>query len=309
MHVAGTKGKGTTCAYTNSILQHYQDTVGLPRKIGLYTSPHLVAVRERIRINSKPISEEMFAKYFFQVWHTLEGVSLEPKPSYFRFMTLLSFHVFMQEGVDAAIYETGVGGEMDSTNIIEKPLATAITTLGIDHVKTLGDTVDLIAWHKAGILKNGSPSFTTDQVTEAMAILQKRATEKGVALTKVIPSEALGKVAISPAEDFQKQNASLAVELATVVLNKHGIPVNRSKDMLPTQFVDGLEGLVWRGRCETKTTGKLHWHLDGAHNEASLKVACSWFGRSSRSSFVSIGSPFSGTCPHLTVITGIARKF
>jgi folylpolyglutamate synthase len=309
VHVAGTKGKGTTCAYTNSILQRYQDTFGLPRKIGLYTSPHLVAVRERIRIDSKPISEEMFAKYFFQVWHTLEGASLELKPSYFRFMTLLSFHVFMQEKVDAAIYETGVGGEMDSTNIIERPLATAITTLGIDHVKTLGDSIDLIAWHKAGIMKKGSPCFTTDQVPEAMDVLQKRAAKKGATLSKVAPSAALAKVAISPAEDFQKQNASLAVELATVILNKLGVPVERSKGLLPTQFVEGLEGLVWRGRCETKTTGKLHWYLDGAHNEASLKVACSWFGRTSQSSFVFIYSSFSHLSTYLTVIIGSAPKF
>lgn len=292
VHVAGTKGKGTTCAFTNSILQRFQDTVKVPRKIGLYTSPHLVAVRERIRINSEPISEELFAKYFFEVWNALESsaakeaLGLEHKPPYFRFLTLMSFHVFMQENVDAAIYEVGVGGELDSTNIIDKPTAAAITTLGIDHVHTLGETIDLIAWHKAGIIKSGCPVFTTEQLPEAMKVLEKRAEEKGVKLTKVTQSSSLQDVALLPDEDFQKKNASLAIELAYSVLNKLEVTVDGHDDRLPTQFVEGLENLVWRGRCETKVTGPQHWHLDGAHNEQSLEVACRWFGRISQTSFV-----------------------
>ncbi|KAK5994661.1 Folylpolyglutamate synthase [Cladobotryum mycophilum] len=290
IHVAGTKGKGTTCAYTNSILQRFQDTVHVPRKIGLYTSPHLVAVRERIRINSEPISEELFAKYFFEVWNGLEASAskegLDPghKPSYFRFLTLMSFHVFMRENVDAAIYEVGVGGEYDSTNIVDKPAAVAITTLGIDHVQSLGETIDLIAWHKAGIMKTGSPAVTTEQIPEAMEVLEKRAEEKGVRLSKVIPSPALKRVSLLPAQDFQRKNASLAVELAYTVLDKLNVPVKRSDDSLPTQFVEGLETLVWRGRCETKVTGKQHWYMDGAHNEQSLEVACQWFGSVTKAS-------------------------
>lgn len=108
-------------------------------------------MRERIRINSEPISEEQFTKYFFDVCDALEssaerdGFDPTVKPIYFRFLTLLSFHVFMKEGVDTAIYEVGVGGELDSTNIIVKPAVTGITTRGIDHVASLGDTIDKIA--------------------------------------------------------------------------------------------------------------------------------------------------------------------
>ncbi|KAF4478695.1 Folylpolyglutamate synthase [Colletotrichum fructicola Nara gc5] len=140
VHVAGTKGKGTTCAYTNSILQSFHNESSAPRKIGLYTSPHLVSVRERIRINSEPISEELFTQYFFEVWDALSAkqeLGCGEKPTYFRFLTLMSFHVFMREYVNAAIYEVGVGGELDSTNVIDQPVAVAITTLGIDHVQTL----------------------------------------------------------------------------------------------------------------------------------------------------------------------------
>lgn len=220
VHVVGTKGKGTTCAFVNSILQRYKQTVGRPRKIGLYTSPHLVAARERIRINSEPISEEKFTKYFFEVWNALESSArrenLDPalKPPYFRFLTLMSFHVFMREGVNTAIYEVGVGGELDSTNIIEQPIVTGITTLGIDHVSTLGDTIDKIAWHKAGIFKSGSPAFLVNQLPDAMKVLEQRATEKGVGLDVISIHPALQNVDIKPAEDFQKLNASLAISLS-----------------------------------------------------------------------------------------------
>lgn len=283
IHVSGTKGKGSTCAFTNSILQRYSDTIQVPRKIGLYTSPHIIAVRERIMLNSQPLSEELFAKYFFEVWKALEAKN-EHKPPYFRFLTLLSFHVFMRENVDAAIYEVGVGGELDSTNVIEKPVATAITTLGIDHTKTLGDTVDRIAWHKGGIMKSGSPAFTTTQVPEAMQVLDERAAEKGVQLTKVTPGPAIDKVALVPPEDFQKKNASVAVELARTMLTRLGVSVDLNEEELPSEFVQGLENLVWRGRFETLVTGKQRWHLDGAHNESSLQVAGRWFGRLSQSS-------------------------
>jgi folylpolyglutamate synthase len=142
----------------------------------LFTSPHLVAVRERIRINGAPISEALFAKYSQDVWERLEATKEEAlaeieasnkdakaalrntrehpdKPIYFRYLTLVALHAFIQEKVDCAILEVGVGGEYDSTNIIEKPIVCGITALGLDHVSVLGNTIDQIAWHKAGIIK------------------------------------------------------------------------------------------------------------------------------------------------------------
>ncbi|KJZ77347.1 Folylpolyglutamate synthase [Hirsutella minnesotensis 3608] len=162
VHVAGTKGKGSTCAFVDSILGRYRRSLGVPRRSGLFISPHLVAVRERIRIDSAPLSEELFARYFFDVWdrlgasatagHDDDGVPPGTRPLYGRFLTLVSWHAFLQEGVDAAVYETGIGGEYDATNLVERPAAAGITTLGIDHVHVLGDTVAQIAWHKAGIV-------------------------------------------------------------------------------------------------------------------------------------------------------------
>lgn len=300
VHVAGTKGKGTTCAFTNAILEQYRvrreqgtSTTG-PTKIGLYTSPHLVAVRERIRINSKPISTELFTKYFFEVWQAFEasatkaGADPAIKPSYFRFLTLLSFHVFLREGVDAAVYEVGVGGELDATNVFVHPAATAISTLGIDHVDTLGATLDKIAWHKAGILKAGSPAFTIPQEELAMPVLTARAAERSTSIQVLDPARykaQLAAVKLTPAEDFQRKNAALAISLAATVLGRLGVEQDRMTEIatrggaLPAEFVYGLENVVWRGRCETKATGRQRWYLDGAHNEQSLQVACQWFGR------------------------------
>ncbi|KAF5669281.1 folylpolyglutamate synthase [Fusarium heterosporum] len=279
VHVAGTKGKGSTCAFVDSILSQYQHTRGTPRKTGLFTSPHLIAVRERIRINSTPISEELFAKYFFQVWDRLESAPkddadelMPPRPIYARYLTLMSWHVFIQEGIDIAVYETGIGGEFDATNVVEKPVASGISTLGIDHVFALGDTVAKIAWHKAGIMKTGSAAFTIEQFPDADEVLRKRAEEKNVDLEVLEIDPRLSTVQIRPDAAFQKRNATLAVALAETALEKIGVALPPRTEPLSKEFVDGLEKVVWRGRCEVKKEGKVTWHVDGAHTSDSLKI-------------------------------------
>ncbi|KAM6532096.1 Folylpolyglutamate synthetase [Fusarium solani] len=247
VHVAGTKGKGSTCAFVDSILSQYQNSYPALRKTGLFTSPHLIAVRERIRINSTPISEELFAKYFFQ------------------------------EGVDVAVYETGIGGEYDATNVVERPVASGISTLGIDHVFALGDTVAKIAWHKAGIMKTGSAAFTIEQVPDADEVLRKRAAEKKVDLKVLDIDPRLEAVKIRPDAVFQKRNATLAVALAETALERIGVPLPPKTEPLPKEFVEGLEKVVWRGRCEVKKEEKVTWHVDGAHTSDSLKMSAKWF--------------------------------
>jgi len=285
VHVAGTKGKGSTCAFVDCILSRYRQRGGPPHKVGLFTSPHLVAVRERIRIDSAPISEELFAKYFFQVWDRLEengdvaadAAAPGSRPIYARYLTLMSYHVFLSEGVDAAVYETGIGGEYDATNVVERPVASGISTLGIDHVYVLGDTVDKIAWHKAGIMKPGSPAFTIEQVPAAADVLAKRAVEKGVDLKVLDVDPRLAGVGIRPDAAFQKRNATLAVALAETALRKLDPSFSPSPETLPREFVDGLEQVVWRGRCEVKDEDSVIWHVDGAHTVDSLKMAARWF--------------------------------
>ncbi|KAK2594806.1 Folylpolyglutamate synthetase [Conoideocrella luteorostrata] len=287
VHVAGTKGKGSTCAFVDSILSHYQSSASSPlslRRCGLFISPHLIAVRERIRINSSPISEDLFTKYFFEVWDRLGLSNASPedaapgsRPLYARYLTLMSWHAFLQEGVDVAVYETGIGGEFDATNLVEKPVASGISTLGIDHVFALGETVDKIAWHKAGIIKEGSPAFTIEQVPAAAEVLKGRAEEKNVDL-KVLPiDKRLDGVKIRPNAQFQKKNATLAIALAETVLQKLHLLKGKSQDFLPKEMKDGLENTVFRGRCEVKTEEKVVWYVDGAHTADSLKMSSRWF--------------------------------
>ena len=155
IHVSGTKGKGSTCAFTESILRHH----GL--KTGFYSSPHLVSATERIRINGKPLSQKAFGAYFWKVYNQIAGAGreTEEKPAYFKFLTILAFHVFIEEKVDVALVEVGIGGSYDCTNVVEKPVAVGITLLDYDHTKVLGNTIEEIAWHKAGIMKAGSIAF------------------------------------------------------------------------------------------------------------------------------------------------------
>lgn len=285
VHVAGTKGKGSTCAFVDSIFSQYQQHHGGPRKTGLFTSPHLMAVRERIRIDFKPISEELFAKYFFEVWDRLEESREAPeedtpfgsKPVYARYLTLVSWHAFLQEGVEVAVYETGIGGEYDSTNLVASPVASGISTLGIDHVAILGDTVEKIAWHKAGIMKTGSPAFTIEQLPGAAEVLMNRAKEKKVDLKALKIDPRLEGVKIRPNAVFQKKNATLAIALAETVLIKLGLLKEVSESKLPQEFIDGLEKCVFRGRCEVKEEKNVTWHLDGAHTADSLKMSSKWF--------------------------------
>lgn len=248
-------------------------------------------MRERIRINSAPISAALFAKYFFEVLDALQaGQAADPfeTPVYFRFLTLMSYHVFLSEGVDAAIYEVGLGGEYDSTNIIDHPAVTGITHLGLDHTQILGKTIDRIAWNKAGILKPGVPAFTVRQEPEAMEVIEQRAQEKRVPSLAVVGLDSrLEGVKIRPDAEFQKSNASLAIALADTLLKKLDPDYGSSSiDALPKEFVDGLEQAVWRGRCETKKDGNITWYIDGAHTMESIKIATEWFINESSQRYV-----------------------
>ena len=183
----------------------------------------------------------------------------------------------MSEEVDMAIYEVGVGGEWDSTNVIEKPLAAAITTLGIDHTKTLGDTIEKIAWHKGGIFKRGCPALSVEQLPNAMRVLQQRAKEKDIDVSIVKNHAALRNIQITPAEQYQMSNASLAIALSAIALRKFALPITMDDGRVPDQFVDGLQKAVWRGRFEMKVACNARWYVDGAHTVKSLEAAAKWF--------------------------------
>ena len=289
IHIAGTKGKGSTSAIISSILAQYlpssTHSEPLLRKIGLYTSPHLRFVRERIQINNGPISEETFAKYFFETWDRLEEFARtkgEPtdttcKPVYFRFLCLMAFHTYMKEGVDTAIIECGIGGAYDSTNVLVAPRVTGITSLGIDHTSMLGNTIEEIAWHKGGIMKAGAPCFTAPQPAGALKVLQKRAAEIPTNLCVVERDAALEHVKLGLAADFQQTNASLAIAIANYHLSALGHGSPRHGQEPPPEFVRGLEEVRWPGRCDKRHENNIAWHIDGAHTLESIEAAASWF--------------------------------
>lgn len=255
-------------------------------KVGLYTSPHLRFVRERIQINGEPLSEEQFAQYFFEVWDRLEDAATaageDPKapgakPVYFRFLTLMAFHAYLSEKVDTAVIECGIGGAYDSTNIIEQPAVTGITSLGIDHVGMLGSTIGEIAWHKAGIMKQGVKCFTTSsQPEDAKRVMEHVAQEKGSLLEYVGVDGpiASGEIKLGLQADFQKVNASLAVAIATEWLNKQGYASAPDFDQ---KIRRGLERVRWPGRCETRREPGIRWCIDGGHTLESIELAGKWF--------------------------------
>jgi folylpolyglutamate synthase len=254
--------------------------------VGLYTSPHLRSIRERIKINNEPLSEPLFSKYFFDIWDRLSATGDGSKPMYFRFLTLVAFHAFLQERVDTAVIECGIGGEYDSTNLLVSPTVTAVTALGIDHVGMLGGTIAEIAWHKAGIFKKGASAFTVAQPKPAMDVLHQRAKERDVDLQLVErhPQISSGEVKLGLAADFQKSNASLAVVVAAAHLRALGHdfvpnPSDINKQELPLQFQRGLKQVKLPGRCEVKheVGSRIAWCLDGGHTLDSIKVAGQWF--------------------------------
>ena len=240
-------------------------------------------MRERIQINGEPLSEDAFARYFFETWDRLERTAQErgeptgitAKPVYFRYLTLMAFHTYMSEGVDTAIIECGIGGEYDSTNILVSPIVTGITSLGIDHTDMLGNTIEEIAWQKGGVMKVSAPCFTVPQPSTALAVLQKRSTEIPTRLEVIDRNPELDNIKLGLAADFQYINASLAVAIASAHLSAIGHTISPSP--LPAEFTRGLEEVRWPGRCEIRHENHISWHIDAGHTLESIHLAGTWF--------------------------------
>lgn len=302
VHVTGTKGKGSTCAFVSSILSQYKgDTI---KKVGLYTSPHLRSVRERICIDGEPISEEMFAKYFFEVYEKLKLTEEDPTittdltkgqtPAYFKFLTLLSFYVFMKEGVDAAVMEVGIGGELDSTNIIHKPIVCGVSSIALDHTFVLGDTVEEISWNKSGIFKPGSAAFSVPQLPGSERVLKERAAEKQSSLefVDIHPLLKDDSIKLGINGGVQKINASLAVAMTFKYLKDRGVQIYEDEPngevpndvskvkTLPKKMIEGLEKARIDGRCQILKDSQqknLTWYIDGSHTKESINRSASWW--------------------------------
>lgn len=251
-------------------------------------------MRERIQINNEPISEELFARCFWEVWDRFEASnptssdtdprSIDGKPVYFHYLTLMALHCYMEENVESAVIECGIGGEYDTTNILVQPSVTGVTSLGIDHESLLGDTIRHIAWHKAGIFKPGVTAFTVPQPEDAMRVLHARANEREAKLHEVPVHKAMESIQLGLQGHFQKLNASLAVSMSAYHLSRlgySGLPDPYDPTCtLPSEFIKGLEETHLGGRCDMRKDS-LHsnvtWYIDGGHTLESIEVAAQWF--------------------------------
>ena len=315
VHVAGTKGKGSTCAFVESILRRH----GL--KTGLFTSPHLIDVTERFRINGVPIDRESLYKAFYDVWDRLhdtvdDAEDFPPIPVFFRFLTLVGFKIFSTLQTDVVVLEVGMGGRLDATNIC-KAMACGITPLDLDHTRVLGDTIDKIAYEKSGIMKlEGVPCFTgINHDPKAMEVIKDTAKRVNCPLHIVRPlnKDNVPKNFLGLNGDHQRENAALAIELSEAFMNSYnedkkkaatdGNDNNNNKDKLIStlQCRDvntlsenvkvGLNLCKWAGRTQIIDLGKMFdgneendasnliFYLDGAHTPKSLQCCTKWYSQ------------------------------
>ncbi|KAG5063733.1 hypothetical protein JHK85_004916 [Glycine max] len=308
IHVAGTKGKGSTCIFCEAILRE----CGF--RTGVFTSPHLIDVRERFRIDGIDISEDKFLQYFWDCWNRLEENTTEQlsMPPLFLFLTILAFKIFISEQVDAAIIEVGLGGKEDSTNVIKEPTVCGITSLGMDHTEILGDTLGQIASHKAGIFKPKVPAFTVPQPPEAMDVILERAKELMVPLevTEPFDCKQMKGLELGLSGDHQFYNAALAVSLSRCWLQRTGNWGKKyQKDSnLPDEFIRGLSTAHFSGRAQIvydsspnsdcseilskNCGGELIFYLDGAHSPESMETCAKWFSNAVKRYEISSHSSF-----------------
>lgn len=270
IHVAGTNGKGSTSSYLNSML------MAAGYKVGLYTSPFLEVFNERMRVNNQNIPNELLAEITTMVKKCIDQMLLEGlnHPTEFEIVTAVAFEYFKREKVDLVVLEVGLGGRLDSTNVIKKPLVSVITPVELDHVEYLGDTIAKIAAEKAGIIKAGSLAVIHPQLEDAMTVIEAKClaleTKLIVALTsdiQILEMSDLGttfkvgeeRYHIGMLGEHQTRNATVA--LTTIkALNDEGL-INVSKSAM----IDGLAHANWPGRMEIMYRSPIIL-IDGAHN-------------------------------------------
>jgi dihydrofolate synthase/folylpolyglutamate synthase len=254
-HVAGTNGKGSVCAMLESICR----AAGL--RTGLFTSPHLVTFRERIRINGEMVAEDEIAGQLTRIRETCERLDMQP--TFFELTTGLAFEIFRRAHLDVIVLETGLGGRLDSTNVIQ-PRVSVITSVGLDHTQLLGETIPEIAREKAGIIKPGAPVVCGPVPAEAAAVIAEVAAERGSQLIQVSEPAPERRAGLKGAH--QQLNAVVAL----CAIEAAGLHMSIS----PDRIVEGLRAVNWPGRFQDTQQGFI---LDGAHNpEAAQCLAETW---------------------------------
>ena len=255
IHVAGTNGKGSTIAFMEAILKE------AGYRVGKYTSPVVFEYLEKYQINGENIGEDDFAKLVGKVEVALEQLKEEKgiQPTIFEVETAIAFEYFKDEKCDVVLLETGMGGDMDATNVCKKVLASVLVSISLDHMGFLGDTIEEIAYHKAGIIKSGCPVVVMDQSQEVMQVVEGYADEKGSKMYVAGKTE----LPVGLKGQWQQYNAGVAVKVMEV-LREQGYEITEES------VVQGLKKAKWPGRFE-KISEKPLVIIDGAHNPDAAK--------------------------------------
>lgn len=272
IHVAGTNGKGSVCAFLSSML-----TEG-GKRTGLFTSPHLVKINERFQINNEPVSDEIFLDAYERVMKLVEEMQKDGfyHPAYFELLFAIGMVIFEKAQVEYLILETGLGGRLDATNIVEKPVVTVITSISLDHTEILGDTIEEIAGEKAGIIKQGIPIVYDGREKRAEKVILQKAEEENA---KAVPLYE-EKLSIQGSTDhsvdylfdesFYQGHVITVPYLAPYQVRNSALALLAMEDIDPQHEI-GLETRLqairdtrWQGRMETVLPGVI---VDGAHNE------------------------------------------
>lgn len=263
VHVAGTNGKGSTCAMLESIYRQ----AGL--RVGLFTSPHLVSFAERIQVNRQPISEPDVTRLVGEMQELLKNFPPEVHPTFFEVVTVMALKYFAEQNCDLVVLETGMGGRLDATNIVT-PLVSVITNVQLDHQQWLGDTLVKIAAEKAGIIKPRIPVITGADDAGALDVIASTARAKNAPVTVVRATEieAARRFYLPLLGEHQRSNA--AVALATVQVLRETLPVSQA------MIEEGLRQVQWAGRLQiVQRHGGKTIVLDGAHNPAGAETLAS----------------------------------
>ena len=269
IHVTGTNGKGSTIAFMRELFVAHGKTVGT------FTSPHIVSIHDRICINGEPISDEDFIRLADQV-KAMEQRLLETHDqlSFFELLTLIALLYFKEQEVDLVLLEVGIGGLLDTTNVVTGDIA-VITSIGIDHQETLGDSLELIAEQKAGIFKSGKSAVVANLAPEAQLVCQMAAHNLGVTLYQADQDFSfkdghfsssslanLNQLKLGLEGAYQEENAALAIQAFLLFMNQRGEKVDQEAVRA------ALQATKWAGRLEAVTE---HIYLDGAHNLPALE--------------------------------------
>lgn len=279
IHVAGTNGKGSVCAYMRSILE------AAGKKVSVFTSPHLVDVRERFVIDGQMISKEAFLEAFLKVYDSLDWEELRMgkgyHPTFFEYMFFIAMLVFQKAAPDYVILETGLGGRLDATNAVSQKKLAVITRIGLEHVEYLGNTIAEIAVEKAGIMKEGTPVVFTDAVLEATEVFCQKAEElaipcyfvsktdysflkfknKSIDFSYVSRYDYNIEVHLNTIARYQIENCALALRAIEVL--------DTDRKITPKQMKQGAEKCFWAGRMEEVAPDIF---VDGAHNADGVRA-------------------------------------